>query len=208
VPDNHTPRSLARAARRTAAQALLVLAVLAAAVAPARAAAHHGPATAERGCAVVYFDLGETLIHTFDDGRIAYLPHAAAYLRALRAHHVRVGLITNVPPEWGATDAERAARLRQVVDADWAGEEPFAWTDFAGRVLTPRTTEERKPAPTLFDRATSQAGRCHAVYEAETPEELQAAAGAGLLPYQVQRPSPWPPYLPVPVVTALNRLPA
>jgi hypothetical protein len=208
VPDKHTPRTLARLARRTLVQALLALSLLAVTVAPARAAATaSGASHASRGCAVVYFDLGETLIHTADDGSITYLPHAADYLHALRAHHVRVGLITNVPPEWGATDAERAAHLRQVVDADWAGQTPFAWDDFAGRVLTPRTVEERKPAPTLFARARADAGRCHVVYQAETPEELQVAAEAGFLPYQVQRPEPWPAYLPVPLVTAMDRLP-
>ncbi len=170
VPDKHTPHTLVRTVRRTVVQALLALSVLVVTVVPARAAAAaSGAAPAQRGCTVVYFDLGETLIHTADDGSITYLPHAADYLRALRAHHVRVGLITNVPPEWGATDAERAAYLRQVVDADWAGQVPFAWDDFADRVLTPRTLEERKPAPALFERAKADAGRCHVVHQAETP---------------------------------------
>lgn len=209
VPVKHTPHTLARLVRRTTVQALLALSLLAVTVAPARAAAAAADAASvQRGCAVVWFDLGETLIHTADDGRITYQPHAADYLRALRAHHVRVGLITNVPPEWGATDAERAAHLRQVVDADWAGRAPFAWDDFAGRVLTPRTTEERKPASTLFERARADAGRCHVVYQAETVEELHVAADAGFLPYQVQRPAPWPSYLPVRAVTTLSRLPA
>lgn len=209
VPDTHTPHALVHIIRRTAAQVLVALALLAVTVAPARAAASAArTASAQRGCAVVWFDLGETLIHTADDGSISYLPHAADYLRDLRAHHVRVGLITNVPPEWGATDAERAARLRQVIDADWTGRQPFAWDDFTGRVLTPRTTAERKPAPTLFARARSRSGSCHVVYQAETPEELHVAAQTGFLPYQVQRPAPWPPYLPVRAVTTLTRLPA
>lgn len=209
MPDTHTPHTLVHRIRRTAVQALLALSLLAVTVVPARAAAAAAhTASMQRGCAVVWFDLGETLIHTADDGGITYLPHAADYLRSLRAHHVKVGLITNVPPEWGATDAERAAHLRQVVDADWTGRQPFAWGDFTGRILTPRTTAERKPAPTLFARAESRAGSCHVVYQAETPEELQVAADEGFLPYRVQRPAPWPPYLPARVVTALEKLPA
>lgn len=88
-------------------------------------------------CPVVYFDLGETLVHTADDGSITYQSGAASYLRALRERHIRIGLITNVPPSWGATDAERAARLKKEVDATWKGPEPFAWKDFGGRILTP-----------------------------------------------------------------------
>lgn len=207
VPDKHTPHTLARLVRRRVLKALLALSVLTVTVVPAGAAAAAAD-SAQRGCAVVYFDLGETLIHTADDGSITYLPHAADYLQALRAKHVRVGLITNVPPEWGSTDAERAEHLRKVVDADWAGRTPFAWDDFAGRILTPRTAEERKPAPTLFERAKADAGGCHVVYQAETREELQVAADTGFLPYQVQRPAPWPPYLPAGLVTALKGLPA
>jgi len=202
VPDNHTPHTLARLVRRRVVKALLALSLLTVTIAPAGAAAAAAD-SAQRGCAVVYFDLGETLIHTADDGSISYLPHAADYLQDLRAQHVRVGLLTNVPPEWGRTDAERAERLRQVVDADWVGRKPFAWDDFTGRIRTPRTVEERKPAPALFERAAADAGSCHLVYQAETREEVQVAAGRGFLPYQVQRAAPWPAYLPVGLVTAL-----
>lgn len=85
----------------------------------------------------MYFDLGETLVHTADDGSITYLPGAASYLRALRERHIAIGLITNVPPSWGATDAERAARLKKEVDAAWKGSAPFAWEDFGDRIFTP-----------------------------------------------------------------------
>lgn len=91
----------------------------------------------ETACPVVYFDLGETLVHTADDGSITYLPGAASYLRALRERHIAIGLITNVPPSWGATDAERAARLKKEVDAAWKGSAPFAWEDFGDRIFTP-----------------------------------------------------------------------
>ncbi|WP_171165650.1 hypothetical protein [Streptomyces sp. I05A-00742] len=161
-------------------------------------------AARERACPVVYFDLGETLVHTAEDGSTGYRPGAASYLRALRERHVRVGLITNVPPSWGTTDAERAARLRQEVDATWRGPAPFAWKDFGDRVLTPRTEAERKPAPALWQRAKAGSGRCRVVYQAETAEEVRAASSLGFVPYQVGRPYR-PPFLPVRLLELLGR---
>ncbi|NEA02958.1 hypothetical protein G3I28_27100 [Streptomyces sp. SID10116] len=158
----------------------------------------------QQACPVVYFDLGETLVHTADDGSITYRPGAAAYLRALRARGIPVGLITNVPSSWGSTDAERAARLRQEVDSTWEGSAPFAWQDFGDRVLTPRTEAERKPAPALWQRAKAGSGHCRVVYQAETTEEVSVAASLGFVPYQVGRPHR-PAFLPVGVVELLGR---
>lgn len=160
-------------------------------------------AVGERACPVVYFDLGETLVHTADDGAITYQSGAASYLRALREHHITIGLITNVPPSWGTTDAERAARLKKEVDATWKGPAPFAWEDFDGRILTPRTEEERKPAPALWQRARAEAGNCRLVYQAETAEEVEVAASQGYVPYQVGQPHR-PSFLPVGLVQLLG----
>ncbi|MEU1015139.1 MULTISPECIES: hypothetical protein [unclassified Streptomyces] len=161
-------------------------------------------ASRERACPIVYFDLGETLVHTAEDGGIGFRSGAASYLHALRIRHVKIGLITNVPPSWGATDAERAARLRQEVDAAWRGSTPFPWQDFGDRVLTPRTEAERKPAPALWQRAKAGAGPCRVVYEAEAAEEVTVASSLGFVPYQVGRPHQ-PAFLPVGLVEALGR---
>ncbi|WP_251096328.1 MULTISPECIES: hypothetical protein [unclassified Streptomyces] len=152
----------------------------------------------------MYFDLGETLLHTADDGSTDYQRGAASYLRALRERHIEVGLITNVPPSWGTTDAERAARLKQEVDATWRGPVPFAWADFEDRILTPRTEAERKPAPILWERAKAASGRCRVVYQAETAEEVEVAATLGFVPYQVGRPHR-PTFLPVGLIELLGR---
>ncbi|WP_411104459.1 hypothetical protein [Streptomyces sp. cmx-4-9] len=157
----------------------------------------------QRACPVVYFDLGETLVHTGADGSIDYRTGAAVYLRALRERHIGIGLITNVPPSWGATDAERAARLKREVDASWKGSAPFAWEDFADRILTPRTEAERKPAPVLWQRAKADAGRCRLVFQAETAEEVQVAASLGFVPYQIGQPHR-PAFLPVGLVELLG----
>ncbi|MFG2652573.1 hypothetical protein [Streptomyces sp. NPDC048436] len=168
------------------------------------AAALASPVSSERGCPIVYFDLGETLVHTADDGSTGYQPGAASYLRDLRERHIRIGLITNVPPSWGTTDAERAARLKKEVDATWRGSAPFAWKDFGDRILTPRTEAERKPAPALWERAKADSGRCRLVYQAETAEEVEVAASLGYVPYQVARPHR-PAFLPVRLIEHLGR---
>ncbi|HWM38818.1 MAG TPA: hypothetical protein VNS49_17035 [Streptomyces sp.] len=155
-----------------------------------------------RGCAIVYFDLGETLVHTAEDAGTSYMPGAAAYLRKLRERNIEVGLITNVPSSWGETDAERAAALKKEVDKTWKGSTPFAWEDFGDRILTPRTEAERKPAPALWERAKEDANGCRLVYEAETADETEVAASLGYVAYQVGQPSR-PAYLPVRVIEHL-----
>ncbi|MGW8557512.1 hypothetical protein [Streptomyces tubercidicus] len=198
-------------ARRVTWRMLLALGGMAALAVPGAGPAAAAPRSAEDGgrtgrCVVVYFDLGETLVHTADDKSVSYLPGAAAYLRALRARHIPVGLITNVPPSWGSTDAERAAELKKVIDKDWTGSTPFAWSDFGDRIFTPRTEAERKPAPALWKRAKKAAGPCRVVYEAETTDEVQMGRSLGYVSYQVARPG-WPAYLPVRLITALSHLP-
>ncbi|MFJ9469232.1 HAD family hydrolase [Streptomyces caniferus] len=199
-------------ARRVTWRTLLALGGAAALSVPlAGAAAGASRTTGEGGraggCVVVYFDLGETLVHTAKDNSVRYMPGAARYLRALRARHIPVGLITNVPSSWGSTDAERAAELKKVIDKDWADPTPFAWSDFGDRIFTPRTEAERKPAAALWKRAKSASGRCRLVYQAETPDEVRASRSLGYLAYQATRPK-WPTYLPVPVITALAHLPS
>ncbi|MEH0549055.1 hypothetical protein QA802_40140 [Streptomyces sp. B21-105] len=162
------------------------------------------PAHGERTCPVVYFDLGETLVHTAADGSTTYLPGAASYLRTLRERHVRVGLITNVPPSWGTTDTERAARLRTEVDATWRGPAAFAWADFGDRIRTPRTEAERKPSPVLWQRAKEDSAGCPVVYQAETAQEVCVASSLGFVSYQVGLPHR-PAFLPAGLVELLGR---
>ncbi|MCZ1012449.1 hypothetical protein O1L68_42870 [Streptomyces lydicus] len=198
-------------ARRATWRTLLALGGVAALTLPAAGAADAVPRTAGQGgrvggCAVVYFDLGETLVHTAEDKSVRYMPGAARYLRALRARHIPVGLITNVPSSWGSTDAERAAELKKVIDKDWVGTSPFAWSDFGDRIFTPRTEAERKPASALWKRAKNASGRCRVVYQAETTEEVRVSRSLGYIAYQAARPE-WPAYLPVPVIAAIAQLP-
>ncbi|NSC25580.1 hypothetical protein FM076_32285 [Streptomyces albus subsp. chlorinus] len=190
-----------------AAAASVVLAATPSAAVPAKAP-YEAPAGARahaaRGCALVYFDLGETLVHTDEDSSTGYMPGAAAYLRELRRRNIEVGLITNVPSSWGDTDAERAAALKKEVDRAWKGPVPFAWGDFGDRVLTPRTEAERKPSPVLWKRAKADAHGCRLVYQAETAEETAVAASLGYVAYRTGQPCR-PAYLPARLIERLAR---
>ncbi|MEU8828080.1 hypothetical protein [Streptomyces sp. NPDC048636] len=199
-------------ARKITARLLMALGGLTAVAVSATAAQgaerlpQDNAAKGHRGCVVVYFDLGETLIHTAEDGSIRYLPGAAEHLRALRARHIPVGLITNVPSAWGNTDAERAAELKKVVAEDWADSRPFTWSDFGDRILTPRTEAERKPAAALWERARDTSRDCRLVYQAETTDEITASRSLGYVSYLVGRPH-WPAFMPVRLIAALGQLP-
>ncbi len=147
-------------------------------------------------CSVVWFDLGNTLVDTSVPGQMTYMAGAWRHLWLLRTVGVPVGLITNVPPEWGATDAERAAATKAYVNASWAESEPFPWEWFGDRILTPRTKAESKPASALFERGRDVAAPCRSFYEGETPSEIAVAEQSGLTGYLIGQPDR-PAYLPV-----------
>ncbi|MFF1822960.1 HAD family hydrolase [Kribbella sp. NPDC058245] len=147
-------------------------------------------------CSVVWFDLGNTLVDTTVAGTMTWMPGALRHLRQLRSIGVPIGLITNVPPEWGATDAERAAATKAYVDGQWAESDRFPWTLFGDRILTPRTKAESKPALALFERGKANAAPCRSFYEGETPAEITAAEQAGVIGYLTGQPDQ-PAYLPL-----------
>lgn len=139
------------------------------------------------GCGVVYFDLGNTLVDTSDRAHLKFMAGAADYLETLRNRGAKVGLITNVPPSWGSTDAERAAAVRTSIDAAWTDPEPFPWRDFGDLIFTPRTDAESKPAPDLFARAREAAAECPVIFEGENPAEIRTASAEDFAAYQVFR---------------------
>jgi phosphoglycolate phosphatase-like HAD superfamily hydrolase len=125
------------------------------------------------------FDTGNVLIDTSDFAHLRFMPGAREYLRDARRRGYRIGLIVNIPDEWGRGARDKVAALKRFVAENWADARPFDWTQFAF-VLVPLKDEERKPAPALFERARARIRGCEALYQGEDPAEIEAARKAGL----------------------------
>jgi len=136
----------------------------------------------------LFFDLGNTLIDTRDWSHVTHLPGAKDYLIRLKAAGYSLGLIANIPEDWGTTEAEKLQALKANVAKDWAEAEPFDW-DLFTCVLVPLKNAERKPAPALFLRAQESADGCPTIYQGEDSTEVQAANSLGMRSYQVGQPA-------------------
>ncbi len=134
----------------------------------------------------VYFDLGETLIHTDEHG-ILFNHDALAYITSLHEKGYPIGLLTNVPDEWGQTQEEKLAFLKNFTSERWRDTSSFPWEWFETRAHVSHDEARRKPHPHLFQIAMAQAQRenCPAVFQGEMPEETKAAESVGLRAYQV-----------------------
>ena len=68
----------------------------------------------------VFFDLGDTLIDVKSrKGKdVQYLPGAAEYLADLRSKGYHIGLITNVPENWGPDHRTKVQVLKKGTPAD------------------------------------------------------------------------------------------
>jgi FMN phosphatase YigB (HAD superfamily) len=134
----------------------------------------------------IYFDLGaNTLIdtQTFDFKKVFYMPGAHDYLADLKAKGYHLGLLVNIPADWGDTQAAKLAATQKFIAGVWrAGDAPLDWSMFDLGVAFPPTDAERKPAPYLFERAAgrSSAAGCESVYQSTLAEEIPAAAAAGM----------------------------
>jgi FMN phosphatase YigB (HAD superfamily) len=161
---------------------------------------------AARGCKHpwVFSDLGaKTLVDTSrydfdtDTGDIDPVPGSQEYLAALGKAGFTVGLIVNVPEEWGRDDDQKIFRVIDMIDKAWTGAAPFPWGQigkitgtgvdrhFAGRYLVPDRDAHRKPDPYLFRKAVSLARPCKTFYMSAIAEEVPAARAAGMAAYRI-----------------------
>lgn len=158
----------------------------------------------------IFFDTGETLIAVPKDYKnMENEPGMEKYLRELKASGYPIGLIVNIPEEWGEgipgkdQVTRRVIFLQQFLAEGWKeGADPFpmelfgkmrgkgANRKFQGRVFFPTHNSDRKPAvcPTCalnvaFD-AAKRAG-CPALYLGEDAKEMEAAESVGFIPFQV-----------------------
>lgn len=153
----------------------------------------------------VFFDLGNTLVAANPGEAMSYIPGAHQYLKDLKKHGFRVGLVTNVPADWGNSSKEKLNRLKKTVMEEWSHDpaaDPMDWSDFSDAlILLPPGQEYRKPAPYLFKAALSQVileegeTKCRVVFQGDDPREVEVAKKEGMLGYVVSRESatPFPP---------------
>ncbi len=142
---------------------------------------------------IVFFDLGDTLINkvNFNDpkSKSHYMPGAREHLQTLQKSGYLVGLITNIPDEWGATIELKIETMKKKVAERWEEKEPFDWEIFEGRVIVPPKDELRKPNPYMFVQAKSIAAKdkLKVLFEGEDSVEVAIAESQGFGAYQVFR---------------------
>jgi hypothetical protein len=158
----------------------------------------------------IFFDTGETLIAVPKDYKnMQNEPGVEQYLQDLKAGGYPLGLIVNIPEEWGEgipgkdLVTRRVIYFRQFLAEGWKeGAAPFpmelfgkmkgqgANRKFQGRVFFPVHNSDRKPAicPTCALSVAFAAARragCPALYVGEDAAEMAAAESIGFIPFQV-----------------------
>ncbi|MDO9180929.1 MAG: HAD hydrolase-like protein [Bacteriovorax sp.] len=127
----------------------------------------------------VYFDLGDTVVSTKDMNHLKYLNGAREYMEELKREGFKIGIISNIPENWGMDYDEKLQSLKKVIHDGWDEERPFDWSIY-DEVILPLKNTEMKPAPTLFLKAISKAESCPSVYIGESPKEITAAKEVGM----------------------------
>ena len=127
----------------------------------------------------VYFDLGDTIVSTKDLKNIKYMKDAREYLENLKHEGFKIGIISNIPENWGMDYDEKLSSLKKFINGGWSEDRPFDWSVF-DEVILPLKNSEMKPAPTLFLKAINKAESCPSVYIGEGPKEIAAARELGM----------------------------
>lgn len=127
----------------------------------------------------VYFDLGDTVVNTKDMKHIKYMSGAREYMEELKREGFKIGIISNIPENWGMDYDEKLQTLKKIIQDGWNEERPFDWTVF-DEIILPLKNSEMKPAPTLFLKAMLKAESCPSMYIGESPKEIAAAKNVGM----------------------------
>lgn len=127
----------------------------------------------------VYFDLGDTVVNTKDMKHLKYMKGAREYIDDLKREGFKIGIISNIPENWGMDYDEKLLTLKKVIQEGWDEDRPFDWSVY-DEVILPLKNTEMKPAPTLFLKAIAKAESCPSVYVGESPKEITAARDVGM----------------------------
>ena len=127
----------------------------------------------------VYFDLGDTIVRTKDMKHLKYIPKAREYMEDLKREGFKIGIISNIPEDWGMDYDEKFLTLKKIIHDGWDEERPFDWTVY-DEVILPLHDSEMKPSPVLFEKAIVRAQSCPSAYIGESPKEILAATKVGM----------------------------
>lgn len=127
----------------------------------------------------VYFDLGDTVVNTKDMKHLKYMNGAREYMEELKREGFKIGIISNIPEDWGMDYDEKLQTLKRVIADGWSEERPFDWSVY-DEVILPLKNTELKPAPALFIKAINKAESCPSMYVGESPKEIAAAKNVGM----------------------------
>lgn len=150
-----------------------------------------GPATyAEENAKWVFFDLGKTVldhgaynsdISSFEDQR--YMTGSRELLQDLLDDGYNIGLIIDIPEEWGNTYETKFTTLKTFVASGWsdANYPEFEWQLFT-HILLPLNNTERKSTNNtiLFERALELANVTSAIYIGENINEMPLAESVNM----------------------------
>lgn len=136
-----------------------------------------------------FFDLGNTIVDTRGgEEQFKYIPGALEYLAKLKKSGYRLGLISNIPVEWGKTFEERFAVLRKDIKDNLSPELlEFDWKQF-DKIYLPAHEREYKPASYMFEKAIHYAkskGAKRIYFQGENAEEVKKAFELGMISQQI-----------------------
>lgn len=127
----------------------------------------------------VYFDLGDTVVNTKDMKHLKYMRGAREYIDELKREGFNIGIISNIPENWGMDYDEKLLSLKKVIQDGWEESTPFDWSVY-DEIILPLSNNEMKPNPTLFRKAITKSESCPSVYIGESPKEIVAAKLEGM----------------------------
>jgi FMN phosphatase YigB (HAD superfamily) len=110
---------------------------------------------------------------------LKYIKEAREYIEELKHEGFKIGIISNIPENWGMDYDEKLLSLKKFINDGWSEERPFDWSVF-DEIILPLKNSEMKPASTLFLKAISKAESCPSAYIGETPKEIAAAQELGM----------------------------
>ena len=127
----------------------------------------------------VYFDLGDTVVNTKDMNHIKYMKGAREYINDLKREGFNIGIVSNIPENWGMDYDEKLSTLKKIIQDGWDEEQAFDWSIY-DEIILPLKNTEMKPAPTLFLKAIAKAQSCPSAFIGESPKEIVAAQNVGM----------------------------